>query len=348
MINVSETLRNLDSSLGGNISLINDYRDFFREKINLDKEYGLKLQALSKKHISKAEKTGNSSKFDHVWLEILRENENLGGRFLEYSKKEKHQVNKALKAAVGKLEALRKKQQVFSVQVYHEKDQFFRNCDKLRTIYQTKCLSLDAARQKYEKCPDDKQMPKLKRLWQNEVAFYNNAKNDYFLSIEKANTFLSKLENEGLMGICQIYKNIFEDRNKEVKRIFKKSCELNKDIFEVSKSESVSENIDSMDCTIDINKLYESVKVEISVSITAPLFVSEEKFDDQPGLVLDTRSKTYLVNRLIKDQEIFKAKTKNIEFKQNELEGLFKLLSTYTDNPQLGNIDSVQDVILYV
>jgi hypothetical protein len=72
----------------------------------------------------------------------------------------------------------------------------------------------------------------------------------------------------------------------------------------------------------------------------------DQKDSNEFGLIIDSRTKVYLLNRLVKAKEKYQNAEKDIKMKNNELEGLSKLYQTYVENPALGSSFDVYDSLL--
>lgn len=220
----------ISGHLGVGVQFISDFREFVKERAQLEKEYSSKLEALVKKyqqkkafglntlypnndaftpqHLRSNSDVGSLSSTiyssDSLGVDagqstlikalssLLDQTERIANDRTVFSEYLLSDISDPLKLLSQKTDDSRKKSLAFSKKMTEERDKYYTEKDKAKTRYDESCLEVQSSRSKQEKTIDSKVMEKLQKQYYQEVIDRNNNKNLYVLSLVIANKHKQK------------------------------------------------------------------------------------------------------------------------------------------------------------
>ncbi|KAJ3074237.1 hypothetical protein HDU98_011805 [Podochytrium sp. JEL0797] len=194
----------LDAHLTGSLAFLSDVKDFVKERADLEREFGKKLDALAKKHAARNEKralftkgslvcekyedpTGSlHNSVEKAWNSIIQATESRSEAHFAYAESLNDRVCEKLKNLASKKDDARKKARIlmhgiyehmnFSQRLTAERDEIYADKDKAKKKYDDACEAVENIKAKYDRASDDKTREKLKLAWHQEILDMNNKK----------------------------------------------------------------------------------------------------------------------------------------------------------------------------
>ncbi|PKY45865.1 FCH-domain-containing protein [Rhizophagus irregularis] len=301
------------------IHFLNDFRDFVKERAQIEKEYAQKIEALVKKYSSKKDKKAlamtvgdfpkendtevdvESSTFLKAWSVILEETDNIAKERAKFSETLSTNVMEKVKTVATRKEEIRKKHMEFAQKLVTDRDKIYSERKKVKTRYDECCIEVQSSQQKLDRSTDDKVLEKqLQELNESRIVALKSIWDDY------VNFEISVLE---------------ESKN------------------HLDTSLQVINDVDShIDSELFINNNKRSWEEPADF-----VFESSPIYSDTEELVDDENSRVYLSNKLSKAKRNLTKLTSEIESKRKEIDGMESLKEAYENNPRLGDSDAVTD-----
>ncbi|PKC73198.1 FCH-domain-containing protein [Rhizophagus irregularis] len=301
------------------IHFLNDFRDFIKERAQIEKEYAQKIEALVKKYSSKKDKKAlamtvgdfpkendtevdvESSTFLKAWSVILEETDNIAKERAKFSETLSTNVMEKVKTVATRKEEIRKKHMEFAQKLVTDRDKIYSERKKVKTRYDECCVEVQSSQQRLDRSTDDKVLEKqLQELNESRIVALKSIWDDY------VNFEISVLE--------------------ESKNHLDTSLQIIND---------VDSHIDS-ELFINNNKRSWEEPADF-------VFESSPIYSDTEELVDDENSRVYLSNKLSKAKRNLTKLTSEIESKRKEIDGMESLKEAYENNPRLGDSDAVTD-----
>ncbi|RGB41255.1 hypothetical protein C1646_663191 [Rhizophagus diaphanus] len=302
------------------IHFLNDFRDFIKERAQIEKEYAQKIEALVKKYSSKKDKKAlamtvgdfpkendtevdveSGSTFLKAWSTILEETDNIAKERAKFSETLSTNVMEKVKTVATKKEEIRKKHMEFAQKLVTDRDKIYSERKKVKTRYDECCVEVQSSQQKLDRSTDEKISEKqLQELNESRIVALKSIWDDY------VNFEISVLEES------------------------KKHLDISLQVIN-----DVDSRIDS-ELFINNNKRSWEEPADF-------VFESSPIYSDTEELVDDENSRVYLSNKLSKAKRNLTKLTSEIESKRKEIDGMESLKEAYENNPRLGDSDAVTD-----
>ncbi|CAG8576472.1 4892_t:CDS:10 [Diversispora eburnea] len=349
------------------IQFMHEFREFVKERAQIEKEYASKIEGLAKKHLLKKEKKAISmsigdvantlsekdfneaksepSTFLNAWARILEETENVAKERYKFSESISTKIMEELKTVSIKKEEMRKKHIQFSNKLALERDKMYSENQKAKARYNESCLEALNSQQKQEKAPDEKVLEKLRKQTQEAIIDMNNNKNLYILSIRMTNEHKHKYYNSDIPSLIDQLQELNESRTNALKRIWDDCVNLELNVLNdsIKHLNSTRRDVQSIDDRKDSELFIKYNKQNNQEEPPDFDFVSSSAFDDDDVLVNDENASVFLSNKLSKSRQRLSELTQEIETKKKQLDGLLSLKDAYENNHKLGDSDTVTE-----
>ncbi|RIA98362.1 hypothetical protein C1645_731713 [Glomus cerebriforme] len=320
------------------IQFLHDFRDFIKERAQIEKEYAQKIETLVKKYSNKKDKKAlamtvgdvstfpkendaednvESSTFLKAWSIILEETENIAKERAKFSETLSTNVMEKVKTVAAKKEEIRKKHMEFAQKLVADRDKVYAERKKVKARYDECCMEVQNSQQKLDRSSDDKVLEKLKNQKIQDIIEMNNNKQ------------LQELNESRIVAVRNIW-NDYVNFEISVLRESKNHLDV---------ANQAINNVDSrMDSQLFIKHNKRSWEEPADF-----VFEPSPTFDDIEELVDDENSQVYLSNKLSKAKRNLMKLTSEIDSKRKEIDGMESLKEAYENNPKLGDSDAVTD-----
>ncbi|CAB4486141.1 uncharacterized protein OCT59_022264 [Rhizophagus irregularis] len=344
------------------IHFLNDFRDFIKERAQIEKEYAQKIEALVKKYSSKKDKKAlamtvgdfpkendtevdvESSTFLKAWSVILEETDNIAKERAKFSETLSTNVMEKVKTVATRKEEIRKKHMEFAQKLVTDRDKIYSERKKVKTRYDECCVEVQSSQQRLDRSTDDKVLEKLKNQKIQDIIEMNNNKNLYILSIRVSNNLKKKYYHSDIPALIDQLQELNESRIVALKSIWDDYVNFEISVLEESKNhlDTSLQIINDVDSHID-SELFINNNKRSWEEPADFVFESSPIYSDTEELVDDENSRVYLSNKLSKAKRNLTKLTSEIESKRKEIDGMESLKEAYENNPRLGDSDAVTD-----
>ncbi|CAG8627980.1 13940_t:CDS:10, partial [Cetraspora pellucida] len=348
------------------ILFLNEFRDFVKERAQIEKEYASKIEALAKKYSTKkdkkavsmsvgdvantlSEKDFNDAKSDpgtflNAWTAILEETENVAKERFKFSESLSTVIMERVKTVAIKKEETRKKHIMFAQKLKSDRDKIFNEMQKAKEHYYECCVEAQSSKQKQERAPDERILDKLRKQTLDDVVEMNNSKNMYILSIIRANEHKKKYYYEDLPALIDLLQELNESRIYAMKQIWNEYMDLELNVLRDSKThlDLACQTIKKTDARTD-SQLFIKYNEKSWKDPPDFVFMSSPTFTDTGEFVSDENTHVFLNNQLSKSGRKLPNLILTIEEKRKQIIGLKSLKEAYENNPKLGDFDAVTD-----
>ncbi|CAG8633452.1 10160_t:CDS:10 [Dentiscutata erythropus] len=321
------------------IQFLNEFRDFVKERAQIEKEYASKIDALAKKYSTKKDKKAVS-----MSVAILEETENIAKVRFKFSESLSTVVMERVKTVAVKKEEIRKKHMMFAQKLKSDRDKIYNETQKAKEHYYECCVEAQSSKQKQERAPDERLLEKLRKQTLDHVIEMNNSKNMYILSILRANEHKKKYYYSDLPALTDLLQELNESKIFALKRIWNEYVDLELNVLRDSQMhlDLACQTIKNVDARTD-SQLF--IKYNEKSWKDPPDFVFESSpiFEDTGEFVIDENTQVYLNNQLSKSNRKLPNLNSTIEEKSKQIVGLKSLKEAYENNPKLGDSEAVTD-----
>ncbi|KAF0420928.1 FCH-domain-containing protein [Gigaspora margarita] len=348
------------------IQFLNEFRDFVKERAQIEKEYAGKIDALAKKYSTKKDKKAVSmsvgevantlsekdfndaksepSTFLNAWTSILEETENIAKERFKFSESLSTIVMERVKTVAVKKEETRKKHMMFAQKLKSDRDKIYNETQKAKDHYYECCVEAQSSKQRQERAPDERLLEKLRKQTLDHVIEMNNSKNMYILSIIRANEHKKKYYHADLPALIDLLQDLNESKIFALKRIWNEYVNLELNVLRDSQThlDLACQNIKKIDARTD-SQLF--IKYNEKSWNDPPDFVFESSptFADTGEFVIDENTQVFLNNQLSKSKRKLPNLISTIEEKSKQIVGLKSLKEAYENNSNLGDSEAVTD-----
>jgi hypothetical protein len=287
------------------------------------------------------------------WITLLREGMISGKSHRILADISQSGTTDPLKASATCMEEYRKKHMQFAAKLQIEFDKVKQEVEKMKLKHVEACKRCDVTKYAYERCPDDLvvERERLWKTWDQAVEAQRQIWNDYLLSVDAANAYQQKYYKEDLPILMDRMQETIEREYHKLKLLLQEHVTHEKDtrLEELKCWERVStllmtinEKTDS-DLFIKHNKRIheEEILPILAQQMSSSLSSSAT---DQQELATHESVIVVLDNKLHKLCAELQDIEPSVTVHSKEIEGLQKLLDAYARQPELGNIDEVQEV----
>ncbi|KAK9767615.1 Protein BZZ1, variant 3 [Basidiobolus ranarum] len=356
-------LGTVNQFLQNGIQLLNEFREFIKDRAQIERDHASKLESLTRKYQGKFDKRGysmmpemmngeappggaDSSAVYKALTVILTETENIAKLRQEFADSLMSSVADPLRTLAQKKEDSRRKQMQFSQRLMSERDRFFHEKDKAKENYDESFSEVQTTRAKQERAQDEKSVEKLNRQYNQDFTDRNNNKNLYLIAVNVANAEKSKYHQEDFPALLNNMQWVNESRITALKGIWKDYVDLESSMLTETQThlDDIMEEVENLDEKLDSQMFIKQNAVdkeEPSAFVFEPCSLDTEGVE----LVTDDASVVFLNNKLVKNKSRLGELTNELNVKSKELEGLHNLQDAYTNNRTLGDPDDVQEKI---
>lgn len=147
------------------------FRDFFKERAQIERDYAQRLDQLCKRFGSERqrqraaqllwvpESKPQNTQFT-CWQKLLEVTEELAHTHSQWADLIHQQQVEKLKVLVTRQEEARKKHAAFAQKLLEERNKSYADKDKAKMFYDQQCDTVEAAKNRYERAPDDRSQEK--------------------------------------------------------------------------------------------------------------------------------------------------------------------------------------------
>lgn len=327
-------------------------RDFIKERNSLLKEYGSRLEQLSKrfhgkvesrKSISSGMTSISASLLSDTWIlawgHTLQESINFGRDLISIADQELDRVYSQFKSLEKTEEEIKLQLNEF----HQEMLQLFQEEQNKLEFHQSKYNDSYDQLAKLEQHPSDKSEKKSSQSRHDTIC----RKIEYLLQIICFNKIQEGLFDQQYPFFYACVEEMASSRIERTKSIWKSILHINQDNI-AAKQEKYDEKlfqfVDAIDTEADASNItskFKSILQQHLQNKTSMRFQQSSALDDE-SFTMTSHSESFLIN-------LFHQKTKDLEsiqkecnIKKKECDGLENLKDTYRNNPSLGNYHSVQ------
>ncbi|KAF9933739.1 hypothetical protein FBU30_004540 [Linnemannia zychae] len=351
------------------ISFLNEFRDFCKERANIERDYAHKIETLVRKYQHKKEKKDalanqngvpasplepdfdaslpDGTTTSRAWASILSDTEALARDRHLFSENLVSQIYDPLKVLAAKKDEARKKHVQFAQKLLTERDKSSQERDKAKAKYDTSCEEVESSKQKQERAFDEKNQEKLKRSYYQDILDMNNNKNSYVLALQVLNTHRRKYFEQDLPELSNNMQALDESRIDGLKEVWEGYIRLESKLCTDAQGhlDSMMQVVQAVDASVDSAIFVRAHRAPWSAPADLP-FESSPTFNDTEELVLDDNARVFLSNKLMKLRRKQAQCTVEINNRLKDIEGLANLKNAYIENNSLGDPDDVQESIL--
>ncbi|KAJ7600812.1 hypothetical protein C8J56DRAFT_1074375 [Mycena floridula] len=350
------------SLIGTHLEVVSDVREFYRDRVALEREYASKLQILAKRagrekgqsrgvfsllpcRLHKSDKC--CSTLNLAYDEIINSTIKTAQDHVNLAEVLTSQTVSDLKTLETRKAETKKKRMLFFQRLLSDKDRTNVERQKAKTKYDEECAEVEAYRHKQGRSHDDRHADRIARQSEQQRNDMLNSKNLYLISTAVANATKDKFYSEDLPALEDEFQMI---QTRLVKRFSK--ILLHAQALQMSHMDTLKSRLANVErCLNDIDPAKDQ---DIFIDSTlARRFMtrqvnSETKMDSklnirQGAISVEPAPKIFLQNKLSKCQSKLGELEPLIANKRRESDQLANLVSAYTEDPSLGNLDQVSD-----
>ncbi|KAJ9050337.1 Protein BZZ1 [Entomophthora muscae] len=371
-------------NVAAGIELIQAYREFLKERAALERDYGARLEALTKRYRSHrafglgslavsqdpfeihqtssltdvSSVLASSTPANNLGLDpeqstllkalssILYKTEKIAGERTNLAERLTTELHVSLKALITRTEEKRKKAFEANKRLTEEYEAAIEEKNRAKALYEESCLEVQSSLAKQEKAHDTKTLDKLNRQYFHEVIDRNNNKNLYILAVQVANQIQAKHFDKNIPEMLNHFQILNERWMIDFKVLLQQQGEMELECTSESK-DRVEEWL-SVISGVDHNVETALIASSGSSAWTRPQeskFEAFIEFQEDDTLIEEEASKVFMFNKLRKAQAQLRELESTIKIKNKELEGLETLYTAYSENPSLGNASEVHENI---
>ncbi|ORY76393.1 hypothetical protein BCR37DRAFT_166159 [Protomyces lactucae-debilis] len=332
------------------IKWLEEIQEYYRERATLEKEYGSKLQQLSKKYQEKrVKKSGSLSVGDApamtpgslenasltTWSRILEDARQLGDERVTLSSEFTMQVAEPIKAMHFKWEDFQKRVESFHGKLVEERDKTSSNVKQVQKKYYDGCAVVEKERAKHGSAKATKQLT-------GSMADMSNLKNTYIIAINAANAHKAKYYHEDTPDLLNMLQDMNEVRVQRLNALWQRASQVEQSCL-TRQGGHLQRSVDAIgqnDPKLDTNMFVQ----HNSAPFQEPAAFGFEAcpiWHDTPDLVTDEPAKIFLQNNLARSRgELTELKT-TVSNKKREIDGLTRLKQQHLTDPAKQGVETV-------
>lgn len=242
-----------------NLKGLRDIEQFYRERAKLEREYGEKLSGLTKEFMNRKSKssvplsvgdtptiTPGSLEAAHMvaWNEILSQTEMICNDHNQLANDFERQIAEQLAGLYAKLDMTLSKIGGFNEEVTSKRDNINQNLEKAKKNYDESCATMEMARNKHTKSPNDRNKRKL----EEKETEMHIAKNNYLVKINQANRIKDKYYFQDVPEVVDLLQDLNESRIFFLNDIWRSAKDL-----EVAAGDRIHERLNTADTVVSQN-----------------------------------------------------------------------------------------------
>ncbi|KAG0006715.1 hypothetical protein BGZ65_004795 [Modicella reniformis] len=367
-ISFGDQIPTINQHLLSGIAFLNEFRDFCKERANIERDYAHRIDGLARKYQNKWEKKGpinpagvptspTEPDFDptvsdgtttsRAWTAILNDTMALSRNRQQFSEALITKVHDPLKALATRKDDARKKHIQFAQKLLGERDKSAQEREKAKAKYDTSCEEVQSSKQRQERSYDEKNQEKLRRSYLQDILDMNNNKNSYVLALQVVNTHRKKYYEQDLPELSNNMQALDESRIEGLKEIWKGYINLESKMTADTQLhlDLMLNAVGAMDASVDSAVFVRTNRAPWSAPPDL-LFESSSVFNDTEELVTDDNARVFLSNKLMKLRRKHAQTAVDISGRLKDFEELRNLKETYTNSNSQGDPDEVTENIL--
>ncbi|KAI9620110.1 hypothetical protein KEM48_008313 [Puccinia striiformis f. sp. tritici PST-130] len=353
-----DQLTRIQTVVHDQIAFYGDIRDYFKERVALERQYGASLQLLVRKAMDKRSKREEALSVgletSKPWngtsslVKILSEADEEASDHTNLAESLSNEVCEVLKTCEKKKEATRKRHVEFGVKLLAERDKIYHDRAKAKQRYDDACSLVESTRVKQGQAKDDKHLEKAAKNMDVHTNEMLSAKNAYLLSISVANEVKQRFYHVDLPSLEDDFQSIWSLTASKLVSLLKTVSQLNGKYLESLRTHN--ENFLIANNTINA-QTNQSLFIEYNRRpfTDPPDFVFEPCpiwHDSAEYALTSPEPKVLLQNRLGQARSKASELEPTIEAKRHEITGLENLREAYSSNESLGDPDEVVENLL--
>ncbi|KAK9238551.1 hypothetical protein V1525DRAFT_400872, partial [Lipomyces kononenkoae] len=343
--------------IGNGVRWLEDIQMFYRERAALEKEYSVKLLAITKKYFDKkAKKSISLSVGDNpqvtpgslesaslvAWTDILTQTENVANEKDRLSNEFSLQIADQLRGLQNRYEEFRKKHVAFNETLMEERDVAYTELKKSKQAYDASCQVVENSRTKVEKSFDNSKT-KAARHYEQHRLDMNNSKNSYLISINVTNRLKDKYYFQDIPALLDSMQDLNEARVRKMNYIWSQAVVLETACIERCKdhlsasSHSVSLNAPVLDSAMFMrhNAIPDWSPPQDFLYEPSPIW------HDDDEMITDEPAKIYLRNKVAQSRRGIQELRATVEQKRKDIESLYKQREMAIEDSTKGNFDEI-------
>ncbi|KAI7852598.1 hypothetical protein BDC45DRAFT_607176 [Circinella umbellata] len=307
------------------IQQLQQFRNFVRDRSQIEKDYAQKLENLAKKYSPSSKNaevnmnedadwtSTDSSTANAAWFSIVDQTHRISKCHYQLVDELNIDIIEVLKSTAARKEDARKKHVAFYQKLKAERDKTYAEKDKAKTAYHDACVEIQNVRNKIAKGTGDHD--KYQRQLENVILECNNKKNSYLLLLSTATAEKEKYFEEDLPILGDQLQDLDTTRILAQQKIYRDYiAKMSGTIAQVKKHYTDAlATVDQMDPTADESMFQASLdpaeQREQGEHATFAFMpwnggsnAADMAVDTVDTLVIDEPSVIFLNNKLIKDR----------------------------------------------
>ncbi|KDQ62593.1 hypothetical protein JAAARDRAFT_30501 [Jaapia argillacea MUCL 33604] len=344
------------------LDLLSDIRELYRERVALEREYATKLQVLSKKAGDKKakkmallvvgseptkawdENAVKQSTLDNAYTQLIASIADAAQDHINLADALNSQVADALKSVEKKHEERNKKQMAFFQKLLADRDRVYSDRTKTKQKYDDECVEVETYRQKQDRAVDDRHADRAAKQYGQQQTDMMNAKNTYLISIDIANKTKEKFYSTDLPQLEDQFQSLQTQLLTQFIKILLQAQTLHSSHLESLKNRasSVQTALTQVDPAKD-QDLFIDHNVRPFVAPGDWKFEPCQSHYDTGEMNAEPAPKVFLQNKLSRCKTKLQELAPLLQAKRSEVDRLSKLVTAYTNDGSLGNLDEVTD-----
>lgn len=328
---LKDQIPNILTYVGDGIQTLTQFRNFIKDKSNIEREYAQKLDNLARKYKSHGKKsvstpTGdahqedydwedNSSTTSAAWSQLLNQTTIVAKSKLRLVEDLNNLVVDSLRGVAARKEDSRKKHASFYQKLKSERDKTYADKDKAKQLYDEACVEIENIKAKINKSSGDQE--KLQRALDAAYTDCDNKKNLYLLAVSVANAERSKYFEDDIPILADHLQELDSARVLALKSILKTYIDLETTFISTAKKSHDDSlvSIEKLDPAIDAGVFIRSALGSVDASERAANVqftfmpwngganAAETIIDRDDSLVTNDTAVIFLNNKLLKDRK---------------------------------------------
>ncbi|KAK9460261.1 uncharacterized protein V1516DRAFT_679362 [Lipomyces oligophaga] len=346
-----------DAWIGNGIRWLEDIQIFYRERSALEKEYSVRLLALTKKYFDKKAKRSISLSVGDTplvtpgslesaslvtWTDILTQTENVANEHDRLSNEMTLQVADQLRGLQNRYDDFQKKHIVFNEKIEQQRNDIYSDLKKAKSTYDSSCQVVENARSKVDKSFDSSKNKAARHFEQHQLDM-NNAKNSYLISINVANRVKDKYYFQDVPTLLDSMQDLNEARVRKLNSIWTQATTLEiscldrcKDHFQAA-VDAIARNDPYLDSAMFMrhNTPPDWNPPQDFVYEPSPIWHDDEE------MITDEPAKTYLRNKIAQSRRGILDLRSQVEQGRDNIENLLQVREQAIQDTTKANFDEV-------
>ncbi|GBE83192.1 hypothetical protein SCP_0502390 [Sparassis crispa] len=347
------------------LELVVDVRELFRERAAIEREYATKLQVLARKATEKKNKkiaalvVGNEptkaceedvllqSTINNAYSQLILSLHESAQDHLDLSDAFNSQVVDALKSTERRHDEAKKKQIQYFQKLLSERDRVYSERLKNKQKYDEECAEVETYRQKQERSTDDRHADRATRQYEQQYTDMLNSKNVYLISTAISNKVKKKFYSEDI----PMLQDQFQDLQTQLITKFAKVM-LQAQAVQTRNLDELKSHITTTEAVLGAVDPQADQVLFIEHNISSFTLPTDWSFEpcathyDTGDVSVAPAPKVFLQNRLHRCRAKLQELRPVLDAKRKEMEQFAKLVSTYSAERGLGDVDEVSDNFL--